>query len=77
MINNNEQKTHKTSVGGQALIEGVMMQGPRGMATAVRKPDGEILTEYHTIKLLRNKINFQYTHNPRYFRFCGINDNGI
>lgn len=49
------KKTHKTSVGGQALIEGVMMQGPRGMATAVRKPDGEILTEYHTIKLLRNK----------------------
>lgn len=58
MINNNEQKTHKTSVGGQALIEGVMMQGPRGMATAVRKPDGEILTEYHTIKLLRNKNKF-------------------
>lgn len=52
------KKTHKTSVGGQALIEGVMMQGPRGMATAVRKPDGEILTEYHTIKLLRNKNKF-------------------
>ena len=33
-------------------------QGPRGMATAVRKPDGEILTEYHTIKLLRNKNKF-------------------
>ena len=52
------RKTHKTSVGGQALIEGVMMQGPRGMATAVRKPDGEILTEYHTIKLLPNKNKF-------------------
>lgn len=52
------KKTHKTSVGGQALIEGVMMQGPRGMATAVRKPDGDILTEYHTIKLLRNKNKF-------------------
>lgn len=52
------KKTHKTSVGGQALIEGVMMQGPRGMATAVRKPDGEILMEYHTIKLLRNKNKF-------------------
>ena len=52
------RKTHKTSVGGQALIEGVMMQGPRGMATAVRKPDGEILTEYHKISLLRNKYKF-------------------
>ena len=39
-----EKKTHKTSVGGQALIEGIMMQGPKGMATAVRKPDGDILT---------------------------------
>mgnify|MGYP001378410851 CR=1 FL=1 len=28
-----EKKTHKTSVGGQALIEGIMMQGPKGMAT--------------------------------------------
>lgn len=52
------KKTHKTSVGGQALIEGVMMQGPKGMATAVRKPDGEILTEYHEIKRLRDKSKF-------------------
>lgn len=52
------KKTHKTSVGGQALIEGVMMQGPRGMATAVRKPDGEIKTEYHTVKHLRDKSRF-------------------
>ena len=37
------KKTHKTSVGGQALIEGVMMQGPRGIATAVRKADGDIV----------------------------------
>ena len=37
-----QNKTHKTSVGGQALIEGIMMQGPKGMATAVRKPDKEI-----------------------------------
>ncbi|MBQ7740358.1 MAG: DUF1385 domain-containing protein [Eubacterium sp.] len=50
------KKTHKTSVGGQALIEGIMMRGPKGMATAVRKPDGEILTEYHDI------INFGEKH---------------
>ena len=41
------ERTRKTSVGGQALIEGVMMRGPKGMATAVRKPDGEIVTKYH------------------------------
>lgn len=32
----------KPNVGGQAVIEGVMMRGPGYMATAVRKPDGEI-----------------------------------
>jgi uncharacterized protein YqhQ len=30
------------SVGGQAVLEGVMMRGPRHWAVAVRKPDGEI-----------------------------------
>jgi len=32
----------KTNIGGQALIEGIMMKGPSRMATAVRMPDGEI-----------------------------------
>jgi len=34
--------TKKSSVGGQAVIEGVMMRGCAGVATAVRKEDGEI-----------------------------------
>jgi len=34
-----------TSIGGQAVIEGVMMRGPKEMAIAVRKPDGEIIIE--------------------------------
>ncbi len=53
-----EKLKHKTSVGGQALIEGVMMQGPKGMATAVRKPDGDILVEYHELKHIRDKYKF-------------------
>ena len=53
-----QKKTHKTSVGGQALIEGVMMRGPKGMATAVRKPDGEILTEYQDFKSIGEKYSF-------------------
>ncbi len=52
------KKMHKTSVGGQALIEGVMMQGPKGMATAVRKPDKEILVEYHAVKHIKDKFGF-------------------
>lgn len=34
-----------TSIGGQAIIEGVMMRGPKKIAMAVRKPDGEIIIE--------------------------------
>lgn len=32
----------KINIGGQAVIEGVMMRAPRAMAIAVRRPDGEI-----------------------------------
>ena len=35
----------KTSIGGQALIEGIMMRGPVTSAMAVRLPDGTIDTE--------------------------------
>jgi len=33
----------KVSIGGQAVIEGVMMRGPGMIATAVREPSGEII----------------------------------
>jgi uncharacterized protein YqhQ len=35
----------KTNIGGQAVIEGVMMRGPKWIATAVREPSGEILVK--------------------------------
>ena len=38
-----EQK--KTSIGGQALIEGIMMRGPQVTAMAVRDPDGNMVIE--------------------------------
>ncbi len=48
---------HKTSIGGQAVIEGVMMKGPEKIATSVRKPDGEIESEIKECGSLRkNKI---------------------
>ncbi|MFA9423729.1 MAG: DUF1385 domain-containing protein [Sedimentibacter sp.] len=40
----------KTSIGGQALIEGIMMKGPDKIATAIRKPDGEIEVRESDIK---------------------------
>lgn len=53
-----DKKTHKTSVGGQALIEGIMMQGPKGVATAVRKLDGDIDVKHHEVKHLKDKSKF-------------------
>ena len=53
-----EKRIHKTSVGGQALIEGVMMQGPRGIATAVRKTDGDIVVKHHEFSHIRDKHKF-------------------
>ena len=35
----------KTSIGGQALMEGIMMRGPHKTAMAVRNPDGQIVLE--------------------------------
>ena len=68
--NNNISCPHKTSIGGQAVIEGVMMRGPEKIATAVRKADGEIVMDIkpvnsfvvkhklHKIPLLRGVLSF-------------------
>ncbi len=47
MKNNN---CKKTSIGGQAVIEGVMMRGKTAYATAVRAESGEILIESKRLK---------------------------
>ena len=45
-------------VGGQAVIEGVMMRVPGAYATAVRKSDGSIIFDHHQFqsKVLKNKV---------------------
>ena len=53
-----EKTVHKTSVGGQALIEGILMRGPKGAAMSVRLPNGEIETEYKEVKPWREKNKF-------------------
>lgn len=50
-----DKNIHKTSVGGQALIEGIMMRGPKGAAMSVRLPSGEIETEFKEVKPWRDK----------------------
>jgi len=39
------KKDKRLRVGGQAVIEGVMMRSPKSMAIAVRRPNGEIVVK--------------------------------
>lgn len=40
-----EKRVKKTMIGGQALIEGIMMKGPEKSCITVRQPDGELYSE--------------------------------
>lgn len=53
--NMSDKKIHKTSIGGQAVMEGVMMRGPKEIAIAVRKPDKEIIIEKRPISSVLQK----------------------
>lgn len=44
----------KTSIGGQALLEGIMMQGPKKRAIVVNTPDGFVIKE-EEVKSLKEK----------------------
>lgn len=48
----------KTTVGGQAVIEGVMMRGTKGLATAVRLPNGSIEVKKESSESLTKKNKF-------------------
>ncbi|MBQ7793919.1 MAG: DUF1385 domain-containing protein [Clostridia bacterium] len=63
------KKEHITSIGGQAILEGVMMRGPFKTAMSVRKPDGEIETKvdengtktrakFFRLPIVRGCVNF-------------------
>jgi len=64
----NKKNVHKTSIGGQAVLEGVMMRGPEKVAVCVRKSSGEIVSDiedlkggkkwYSKVPIVRGCINF-------------------
>lgn len=47
-----------SGIGGQAVIEGIMMKNGDQYATAVRKPDGEIQVQKDTYTSLTEKVKF-------------------
>ncbi|MFW9603367.1 MAG: DUF1385 domain-containing protein [Trichlorobacter sp.] len=46
----------KINIGGQAVLEGVMMRAPRAMAIAVRKPDGSIVVHRESVPPLSERF---------------------
>ena len=53
----NPKEIRKTTIGGQALIEGILMRGPKKSAIVVRKPEGDLAVKIDkTGSLSRNKL---------------------
>src|ERR1700726_5287992 len=59
----------ETLVGGQAVIEGVMMRAPHSYCVAVRKPSGEIVTSEMPVPRMSEKY--------RLFKYPGIRGLGV
>lgn len=53
-----EAREMDLAVGGQALIEGVMMRSPRYLAMAVRTPDGRIVVRKKPFSSIVRKLRF-------------------
>ena len=49
-----KKQPFRTSIGGQALIEGILMRGPEKQAIVVRAPEG-LVTKVEELKLVRDK----------------------
>ncbi|MBQ2847964.1 MAG: DUF1385 domain-containing protein [Clostridia bacterium] len=52
------KKNNYVAVGGQALMEGIMMRGPKGTAMSLRLPDGTIETQMKDFVSVRKKFKF-------------------
>ena len=53
------RKSRYSGIGGQAVLEGIMMLGPEKKAVVVRKPDGEIEVEVETYQGLAHGSKFK------------------
>jgi len=51
-------KNKHLEIGGQAVIEGVMMRSPHAIATAVRVPDGRIVVDRKSYVALSRRYRF-------------------
>ena len=50
-----EAASFRTSIGGQALMEGILMRGPDRQAVVCRKADGSLVTKIDPIRLVKDR----------------------
>ncbi|MBP3285058.1 MAG: DUF1385 domain-containing protein [Clostridia bacterium] len=50
--------SQKVNVGGQAVIEGVMMRGPKKYAVAIRKTNGNVLLDKGDVNSITDRVKF-------------------
>jgi len=50
--------SQKVNVGGQAVIEGVMMKGPKKYAVAIRKTNGNVLLDKGDVNSITDRVKF-------------------
>jgi len=50
-----ENTKFKTSIGGQALMEGILMRGPKKQAIVCRKADGELVSKVEELHFIKEK----------------------
>ena len=62
-----DTKTKKTHIGGQAVIEGVMIRNKTNYTIAVRKPDGEIVVVTKQINSPAQRSKFLWVGETRTF----------
>lgn len=68
----------KTMIGGQALIEGIMMLGPEKKAVVIRKPDGTLEEQVEQRVLIKDKhpiLGVPFIRGV--FNFCSSMANGV
>ena len=53
-MENKDNVKFRTSIGGQALMEGIMMRGPKKQAIVVNTPDGYVIKE-EELKFIKDK----------------------
>ena len=66
-----------SGIGGQAVIEGIMMMNRNDYAVAVRRPDGEIeikKDKYESITTKAKILSLPFIRGV--FRVCGFHDTG-